>query len=188
MDSEQFEPLDIDDRSPGERLVASGRVGLSRLGELGAEQRLDFVALLWMVCIVAYTGVQIYQVVHLFDQGIPVLDAWEKIAALGQTAAPITAVSCLVGIALALMSDTAVSRFAFLLAGIVGMWVLIAGAFDVATAVHHGDDEIFGGQFAQGNRAVGVIGGLALAGFGLVVAMVAWRAGGTRPIEPPEIS
>lgn len=180
------QPLGIDDRSGGERLAASARVGVQRVGELVDEQRLDFIALIWVGCTVAATGVQIYQVIDLF--GGAITDSWSKIAALGQTAGPTVALSCLFGIALALMSDTAVSRFAILLAGIVGAWVFAAGMFDTAAALHQDSGDVIQAQFAQGNRAVGVIGGLALAGFGLVVVMLAWRAGGERASDTAEIS
>jgi hypothetical protein len=179
------EPLDIDDRSGGERLMASARVGVNRVGELVDEQRLDFVALLWVVCTVASTGVQIYRAVDLFGETEP--DTWGKLAALGQTAGATVAISCLIGIALALTSDTAVSRLAILLAGGVGAWVFAAGMFSFASSLHHengGAPNVFG----QGNRVAGGIGGLAVAGFGLVVAMLAWRAGGERTRSAGEIS
>jgi hypothetical protein len=189
MDGESLEPLDIDDRSPGERMVASGRAGGSRLGELVEEQRLDFVALLWMVCTIGFTGVQIYSALHGFGGQFLRFDAWAKVAALGQTGGPIVALSCLGGIALAVMSDTAVARFAILVAGVTGAWVFVAGVLNVASAVHQGSDVLFRVAFlGGGNRAAEAIAGLALGGLGLVVMMVAWRAGGTRPAEPPEIS
>jgi hypothetical protein len=60
---------------------------------------------------------------------------------------------------------------------------------DIASAVHQGGDRNFQiGFLGQGNRAAGIVGGLALAGFGLVVMMIAWRAGGARPTDPPEVS
>lgn len=185
MDSEPLEPLDLDDRSPGERMLASSRVGMSRIGDLVDEQPIDIVALIWMLCTLAFTGVEIYQAFHLVGSGFNV-STWDKIAALGQTGGPIVAVSCLVGIVFAVTSDTAIARFSILLAGIVGAWVFVAGVFDFASSVHQRTDSLI--TFGRGNRAVGAVGGLALAGLGLVVMMVAWRAGGPRPIESPDIS
>ncbi|HTK14778.1 MAG TPA: hypothetical protein VL769_00165 [Acidimicrobiia bacterium] len=189
MDGEQLEPLDIDDRSPGERMIASGRAGVGRLHELVDEQRLDIVALIWVGCIIAFTGVEIYSAFHALGGGIPGVDGWTKVALLGQTGGPTVAVSCLIGIAVAVMSDTPVARLAILLAGVVGAWVLVAGVLDIASAVHQGGEPTFRiGFLGQGNRAAGIIGGLALGGFGLVVMMIAWRAGGVRPAASPEVS
>ncbi len=188
MDSEPLEPLDIDDRSPGERMLASGRTGMSRLGELVDEQPLDIVALIWMACVVVFTGVQIYSALNLLNSPFGGLGGWEKVALLGQTGGPVIAVSCLVGIAIALTSESTIARVSVLLAGIVGVWVFVAGVLDIASAVHSSNPTLRIGFLGQGNRVVGTLGGLALAGFGLVVMMLAWRAGGERPADPPELS
>src|SRR5215212_6640694 len=106
MDDEPLEPLNIDDRSPGERMLASGSRSVSRIGAMVDEQRLDFVALIWMVSTLVFTGTQIYDALDLFGTTGPVpgfsVSSWDKIAALGQTGGPYLAVSCLVGIVLAL--------------------------------------------------------------------------------------
>lgn len=182
---EPLEPLDIDDRSPGEKMLASGRVGMNRISELADEQRLDIAALVWIVCLVALTGVQIYQALHLFGAGIAAT-SWDKVAALGQAGGGFVAVSCLVGIALAVTEDSTVARFSIMLAGVLGVWVFVAGIFNFASNVHRQSNDLI--NFNRGNRASGAIGGLALAGFGLVVMMIAWRAGGTTTGNTPEIS
>ena len=176
MDDQPLEPLDIDDRSPGEKMIDSGRTSFARLGEHFDNQGFDLAALIWMVSTIAVVGVEIYSALHLFGgAGTLSLGTWDKIAALGQTGGPVVAVSCLIGIALAAVLDSAAGRIAIVLAGVVGVWVLVAGLFDVAAAAHRGNNT-FGFGFSRENRAVGVIGGLALAGLGLVVVMVAWRA------------
>jgi hypothetical protein len=187
MDGEQLEPLDIDDRSPGERMIASGRAGVGRLGEIVDEQRLDIAALIWVGCTVAYLGTQIYSALDLFNGQFAGSGGWEKVAALAGTGGLGAALSCLAGIALALTCDTAPARVAILLAGVVGAWVFVAGDLNIAYALHqHGDSVQL---LSRGtNRGVAVIGGLALAGFGLVVMMIAWRAGATRPTVPAELS
>jgi hypothetical protein len=171
--NDELEPIEIDDRSPGERMVASGRVGVSRIAEMLDEQRLDIAALIWVLCTVTFTGVQIYQAFNLFGSRFEA-STWDKIAALGQTGGPVVAVSCIIGILLALTWDSAIARFSILLAGFVGAWVFVAGIFTVASNVHKNADGNI--VFGQVNRGAGAIGGLAVAGLGLVVMMIAWRA------------
>jgi hypothetical protein len=172
--NDELEPIDIDDRSPGERMAAAGRVGMSRISQMIDEQRLDIVALIWVLATVTFTGVQIYQAFQLFGSRFEA-STWDKVAGLGQTGGPVVAVSCIIGILLALTWDSAIARFSSLVAGIVGGWVFVAGVFTVASNVHKNADGNI--VFGQTNRAAGAIGGLAVAGFGLVVMMIAWRAG-----------
>jgi hypothetical protein len=155
MDEQQLEPRPLFDR-----------------------QGLDIVALIWMVSTAAFVGVEIYSALHLFGGiGGRAFGTWDKIAALGQTGGPTVAVSCLIGIALAALLDSPAARIAIFLSGVTGAWVLVAGCFNVAAALHRNNSAysvVIG--FGRGNRAVGVIGGLALAGLGLVVLMLAFRA------------
>src|SRR5882672_2420836 len=172
MDDQPLEPLDIDDRSPGEKMIDRGRTSVTRLGELFDNQGFDLAALIWMVSTIAFVGVDIYNALRLFRGTGTTLGTWDKIAELGQTGGPVVAVSCLVGIALAAVLSSSAGRFAILLAGVTGVWVLVAGLFNVASNAHHSHSPI-AFAFNRGNRAVAVIGGLALAGLGLVVIMVA---------------
>lgn len=146
--------------------------------ELFDRQGVDIMALIWMVSTAAFVGVEIYSAFHLFGGiGGRAFGTWDKIAALGQTGGPIVAVSCLIGIALAALLDSPAARAATVLAGVTGVWVLVAGLFNVAAALHRNNSEYSVAiGFGRENRAVGVIGGLALAGFGLVVMMLAFRA------------
>ena len=143
---------------------------LDRFRELVADRRLDVVALIWMVATVAFVGVQIYSALHFFGNSFPGYGAWQKVAALGQTGGPSVAVSCLAGIALAAWFDTAAARVAILLAALVGTWVLAAGVLDIAASAHSTTVSF---AITSGNRLAGVIGGIALAGLGLVVVMIA---------------
>ena len=143
-----------------------------------------------MVSTVAFVGVQIYSALNLFRGiGSSAFGTWDKIAALGQTGGPIVAVSCLIGIALAALLDSPAARFAIFLSGVTGAWVLVAGLFNIAAALHrnHSAYSLAIG-FGRENRAVGVIGGLALAGLGLVVMMLAWRAfnRSATPVSPAQ--
>jgi hypothetical protein len=149
MDNQQVEPRPLFDR-----------------------QGLDIVALIWMVSTVTLVGCQIYNVLHVVGSAA---DAWQKIAVLGQTGGPVVAVSCVIGIGLAALLDSAAARFAIFLAGVVGGWAFVAGAFEVAASLHSRDTAI-GFGFGRGSRGVSVVGGFALAGLGLVVVMIAWRA------------
>ena len=164
MDDQQFEPRELFDR-----------------------QGFDIAALIWMVSTAAFVAVEIYSALDLFDITHLSVGAWEKIAALGQTGGPAVAVSCLIGIALASVLDSPAGRFAIVLAGVTGVWVLVAGLFDVAAALHRSDSSLRFG-FTSQNRAVGVISGLALAGLGVVVVMLAWRAynRAAPPVSPPQ--
>ena len=167
MDDQPLEPLDIDDGSAGER-------GLAGLDGIVDRQGFELAAVIWMVSTVAFVGVQVYTALDLLEGAGGTFDTWSKIAALGQTGGPIVALSCLAGIALATLAGTRAARFAVFLAGATGAWVVVAGLFDVAATLHR-SEETLGFGFSQPNRAVGVIGGLALAGLGLVVSMLAWR-------------
>ena len=187
MDDLPFEPLDIDDRSPGEKMLAGGRAGAGRIAELFDNQGFDLAAVIWMVSTVAFVGVEIYNALDLFGRAGLTVGTWDKIAALGQTGGPTVALSCLVGIALASVLDSRAGRVAIVLAGVTGAWVLVAGLFDVTASLHRGENTLRLG-FSGGNRAVGVIAGLALAGLGLVVIMIAWRAydRATNRVSPPQ--
>jgi hypothetical protein len=168
---EPLEPLDLDDRSGGERMVAAGRAGADRFRELVADRRLDVVALIWMVSTATFVGVEIYSALRFFGGTFPGLGGWQKVAALAQTGGPSVAVSCLVGIALAAWFDTATARLAIFLATVTGAWVLAAGVLDIAASAH--STALTFSVTSGGNRAVGVIGGVGLAGLGLVVVTIA---------------
>jgi hypothetical protein len=147
---------------------------LGRLGELIDEKRFDVAALVWMLCILIFVGCQIYTVLKLANAGFG-SSAWDKVAALSQTGGPLVAASCGVGIALALWFDTANARFALWLAALGGAWVLVAGALQIVSAVHESDSTIGFLALNQQNRAVSALAGLAFAGLGLIVALVAGR-------------
>ncbi len=149
------------------------------------KQRLDVVALLWMASTVAIVGVQIYSAFNFLSGPFPGFGTWEKVAALAQTGGPIVAVSCLAGIALAVMFDTTAARAAIILAVIVGAWVLAAGVLDVVSAVHGPSEVTF--QLTSRNRPIGAIGGLGLTGLGLVVVLIA-SAALTRPTSGRHVS
>jgi hypothetical protein len=187
IDDEPLEPLAIDDGSPGERMIGGGRAGMGRLGEIVDDQPFAVAALLWMVCTLISVGVGIYSVLDIFPGGLafPGRDAWTDIALLAQTGGPVVAIACVVGIALAALSDTSTARFSLWLAAVGGAWVFVAGALGIAAALHGSDTGtitfIFSGR---GNRAVAVVGGLAYAGLGLVVALVALRLARRRQAAP----
>ena len=152
------------------------------------KQRLDVVALIWMVSTVAIVGVQIYGTFNFLSGRFPGFGTWEKIAALAQTGGPIVAVSCLAGSRSPRCSTPTAARAAMILAVIVGAWVLAAGVLDIASAVHGPSMVTF--PLTSRNRPIGVIGGLGLIGLGLVVVLLA-SAALTRPssrrfVSPPQ--
>ena len=121
-DDEPLEPLDIDDRSPGERMIASGRAGVGRLGEIVDGRRFDIAALVWMLCTITFVGTEIYTAFRVTgSDGFGGDSLWNRLAALTSSRGPFVAVSCLVGIVLAVLSlDTAGGRTALWLATLGG--------------------------------------------------------------------
>jgi len=181
---EPLEPLDIDDRSGGERIAAAGRAAASRLGSRLDGLRLDVAGLIWMACVTVVVAVQIYSALHVLDGSAIGFGTWEKISALGgQTAGPTIAVSCFIGIVLAAWFDTAAARFTLYLATLVGAWVLTAGVLVVASSAHSAE-RIF--TFGRENRAAGIIGGFGLAGLGFVIVLIAWPLARNR--TAPEVN
>ena len=170
IDDEPLEPLDIDDRSPGERMIDAGRAGFGRIGELVEDQRFDVASLVWMLATVTFVGCDIYIAYKQGSgmQGFPGGSGWERIAFLGNTGGPVVAMSCLVGVALAALFDTPAARLAHWLAVFVGGWVVLAGIFELAASAHSPGDALDGG----GSRPVGVLSGIAFAALGLVVIVI----------------
>jgi hypothetical protein len=169
MDDQRLEPYAIDDRSPGVNTITGGRAGL------------DLAALVWMLCTITFVGCEIYSVLQITGNGFGSgfdSSGWDKVAALATTGGPLVALSCIAAIALAAQVRSTASRVALLLATVVGGWIAIAGALQIASVLRRGDHNV-GFGLSGGNRAVGVLGGLAFAGFGLVVAAVAMR------LDPP---
>jgi hypothetical protein len=189
MDDQPLEPLDIDDRTGGERLLAGGRAGVDRLGALLDTQPLDLAALIWMLCTSAWVGTQIYNGLQLsFGNGGGAF--WNKLAVLARTGGPSIAITCLIGIVLAaLVLDATAGRIALWLATIGGLWVGIAGLMQIAVVLHTKNNDVtLGISFDRGNRAVEVLQGLAFAGFGLVVAAVGYGLARMARSEPTDIS
>ena len=63
MDTNQpLEPLAIDDRSPGERMIAGGRAGLTELREVAERAHFGTIALLWMLFALMIVGAEVYAV------------------------------------------------------------------------------------------------------------------------------
>ena len=162
----QDQPLDIDDRSPLEKMTAGGGAGL------------DIAALVWMLCTITYVGCEIYSVLKIAGNGFGFgseSSGWAKVAALATTGGPLVALSCIAAVALAVQVRSTLSRFALLLATVAGGWIVVAGAFQIASAMHRADNSVGFSGLSGGNRAVGVLSGLAFGGFGVVVAAVAIR-------------
>lgn len=177
MNDPTLEPLDIDDRSPGERMLASGRARVGRMGGLVDDSRFDLAGLLWMLCTLTFVGCQIYTVLKFagggtFNGVTSDSSLWQKIAGLSATGGPIVAISCLAGIGLAVMFHTAAARFALFLATLGGAWVFVAGVFGIAATLH---EPMYASAFNAGNRAVGALAALSFAGIGLVVAAIGLR-------------
>jgi hypothetical protein len=161
MNDQTLEPLEIDGRAP-----------IGRIGGLADDSRFDLAALLWMLCTLTFVGCGIYTVLKVAPNGSE--DSfWPKISGLSATGGPVVAISCLVGIGLAVMFHTAAARFALLLATLGGVWVFVAGVFGIAATLHEPN---YASGFTYGNRAVGVLAALSFTGIGLVVAAIGLRA------------
>ena len=168
-EDEPLEPLDIDDRSPGERMVAIGREGLASVKAIVDDGRLDVAAVLWMLCAVATVGVGIYSALRSTDFGAGG-GTWAKITALGTIGGPGIAVFCIAGIALAVPFKSPAARFALLLALAVGGWVVVSAGCDLASVLHDSTSRDAG--LAAGDRAAAAVQAVAYGGFGAVVVLV----------------
>ena len=110
---QQEPPIEIDARSPGERWVQSGRVEFERFRVVLEGARLDALALAWMVLVIVFTGVQIYQALRLGTLGLfpgSARDWWTKLGFLSQSGGVLLIFGLIAAIGMAAFFDTPVAR------------------------------------------------------------------------------
>jgi hypothetical protein len=178
-DGSGFDPdnerIEIDVRSPGERWAEAGRVEFDRVRVLLEDGRLDVVALVWMLLLLSYTGLQIYNAWNFGSFGSiqNVSGWWTRLAFLAQTGGFLLIFGGLAAIVMAAFFDTTVARVALYLAMLGGAWTVATAMFGIAVAFHV---EQSGPVLSNGeNKYVQAFSAAALGGLGLLMAFVAWR-------------
>ena len=186
IDDEPLEPLAIDDRSPGERMIAGGRAGLTELREFAERLQFDTIGLLWMLFALMIVGAEVYAALRYGNPGgFPGGfggDAWLKALLLAEESGSF-AVLCVIGIAFASLVQSARARLALWVAAAVGAWTAVAGLAGVVVA-WHGYDTSDSPGVAIENRAVGSLRYFGFAGLGMLVVLVAGRLAQSRRAAP----
>jgi hypothetical protein len=152
----------------------SGGSPLARLRARGEQQRLDVVALVWMVFVLTVIAVTIYSVLRfgniLGNPGDE--DWWLKLRLLAQSGGTVAIFGGVVGVGLAVVFEGPSSRLALRLATVAGMWAGIAGVVGGVVSFH--GSASFPATAFDG-RVAGALIYAASAGLGVIVATVAWR-------------
>jgi hypothetical protein len=167
--------------------IQSGGSALERLRAQGEQQRLDTVALVWMVLVAAITAATIYSALRFgnIEGFVGENDWWLKLRLLASSGGTLAIFGSAVGIALAVLFEGARSRVALRLATLVGVWAGIASVVGIAVTFH--DDSLAGPSVrALDGRLSDALVYLALAALGVLVATVAWRF--SRAEIPNELS
>ncbi len=172
FDDEEDLPI-IDVRSPGERMVDSGRAGFGRVQDYLRPDRLAVAAVVWMIAVAVSVGVTIWQAVALGRQydGIPFDRLWIKLALLADSGNLTVTLATLAGSALVAFSEPVRARVAAYLGVVIGLWSVAAAGFGVAVTIH-GKDNPFLGLFGANGFAAG-LGFVASAALGVVVTAIA---------------
>jgi hypothetical protein len=153
-----------------------GGSALERLRARGEEQRLDVVALVWMVLVLAIAAATIYSALRFgnIEGYVGEEDWWFKLRLLVSSGGTTTIFGSAIGIVLAVVFEGARSRLTLQLATVGGIWAGIAGVVGVVVTFH--DDSLpepvvraFDGRLSH------ALVYLALAALGILVATVAWR-------------
>jgi hypothetical protein len=171
------EPILIDARSPGERWAQAGRVEFDRVRAVLEDARLDAVALVWMLLLLLYTGLQVYSAwqIDSFGTAPGHTDWWTKIAFLSQTGGFLLIFGGLAATVMAAFFDTPVARLALRLAMLGGAWTVVTAMFGIAVAFHVEQSGPLISTAGGTNKYVEALSAAALGGLGLLMAFVAWR-------------
>lgn len=154
---------------------------VQRLRAVIEDDRLDTAALIWMVCVVALIGAQIWHALRLNESGVfsGYSSGWDRVLLLSQSGSIAVIVAIVIGVAVAAATDSRASRLASTLGivaaaweGITGFLLIIYAAF--APDQNHVRLSVSGSQ---------ILGGLAITVLGLLVAMAAWRIATSVPLD-----
>jgi hypothetical protein len=148
---------------------------LAQLRARGERQRLDVVALVWMVFVLTIIAVTIYSALRFGSivGNVGQDDWWFKLRLLAQSGGTVAIFGSVVGVALAVVFEGASSRLALRLATVAGVWAGAAGVIGVAVAFHR--TSFVEPASAFDGRIAGALMYVALAALGVLVATVAWR-------------
>jgi hypothetical protein len=152
----------------------------ARLRDVIEDDRLDTAALIWMACVVAYVGAQIWNAFGLKGSALDgYVSGWERVLSLATTGTVAMIVAVVIGVAIAAATDSRASRLASTLAVVVAGWEALAGFLFVVYAAFAPD---------QNNARVSVSGtqvvaGLAVSVLGMLVAAAAWRIATSMPLD-----
>ena len=193
LDDEPLEPIAIDDRSPGERMIAGGRAGLTELRGVAERLHFDTIALLWMLFALMIVGAEVYAALRYGNTtGFPAPggfggDVWLKALIVAEESGSF-AILCVIGIAFASLVPSARARLALWIAAAVGAWTVVAGLAGVVAA-GHGYYSLSTGEPGPPivSRAVGSVRYFGFAGLGMLVVLVSWRLA-TAAREPVDLS
>ena len=177
------EPPLVDARSPAERWAEAGRANFERVRALIDDGHLDTAALAWMGFVIAYSVVEAYSALRAsgFGDNSGSTDWWTRLQLLTNSGGIVLVFGAMIGIVLAVFFYGPASRLALRIAVGGGVWAVITALIGVAVAFHDSN-----GSFANfqqpGTEAkiVSALGSLSVGGFGLVIAVVAWRV--ARPV------
>jgi len=152
-----------------------GETSLERLREHGSRPRLDTVALVWMVFVLAITAATVYSALRFgnITGYAGESDWWLKLRLLASSGGTIAVFGSAIGVVLAVVFAGARSRVALRLATVGGMWAGVAGVVGVVVVFHNesvpGESVAFDGRVSD--AAVFAV----FAALGVIVATVAWR-------------
>ena len=165
----------------------AGGSALERLRVRGEQQRLDSVAVLWMLLVIVITATTIYSALRFGNiegfegEG----DWWFKLRFLASSGGALPLFGSVVGITLAVGFEGARSRLALRLATLLSGWVTVAGVVG-AVVTFHDDTRLASPVRAFDGRVSGVAIYVVTAALGAVSATVAWRF--SRSAAPNELS
>src|SRR5947199_4177814 len=153
---------------------------VERLRECIERDGVDLAAVIWMFCVLAVVGAVVWQALRAgsLSDGVTVhVSVWERLYYLAATGNLSVAVALAVGVAIAAALDSAASRFAATLGVVGALWMVAAGGFGIAYAVHAaGGSEV--PRLATGPFTVNAF---AVAVLGLIIAAAAWRVATSVP-------
>jgi hypothetical protein len=183
-----LEPIAIDDRSLGERMIAGSRTGYARMREIAQRQRFDAIALLWMVCVLIIVGSEIYSTLRRGSLGGAfgglADDWWYKVELLAEISGGWAFVT-LLGVGLAALVTGARARLALWIATAIGVCAFAGSIAGVAVSWHDFGGPLDNARPPIDDRLVGTVRYLGYAGLALLVVLIAWGLLSTyrRPAE-----
>jgi hypothetical protein len=156
---------------------------IARLREFIERDRIDAVAVIWMLGVAATIAAGIWTAFTYnlsFDGNSNHVDGWDHAFLLSQTATLMPLIGVVVGLAIAAALDSAASRVAAWIGMVVSAWLVVASVLGIAYMIHAGKNTSLGLANSTGPRilelfAVGVL--------AVVVGAAAWRVATSVPVD-----